>query len=208
MQANTDLGTERIHTLLHTHRGKFEQHLTEALAKGWARWAQQVAELHTFCADHENRTKAGKGFFKLNDRSIASVREDLAANYKALADQHAEEVMQILEYGAAELEIARKLLEKEAERLATGRHTIDTVELPDNSQEEAEPKPQEEPVAATSAPPINEPTTGETPDSIPIPVPDATDPDTPLPTTNNSATPTRPHHRTNDSTLCGANTRA
>ena len=57
------------------------------------------------------------------------------------------------------------------------------MELPDNPQEEAEPKPQEEPVAATSAPPVNECTTKETPDSAPIFVPDAPAPDTPLPTT-------------------------
>ena len=107
LRAKTDMGTERIRTLLHTHRGKFEKLLTEALAKGWAGWAQQAAELHTFRADHENRAKEGKGFFKLNDESIATVREDLATDYQALADQHLEEVAQILEeYGATELEQA------------------------------------------------------------------------------------------------------
>mgnify|MGYP006997906656 CR=1 FL=1 len=64
------------------------------------------------------------------------------------------------------------------------------MELPDNPQEEAEPKPQEEPVAATSTPPISEPTTEEIPYPAPIPVPDATDPDTPLPTT--TTTPPQP----------------
>ena len=98
-----DMGTERIRTLLHTHRGKFETRLTEALAKGWAGWAQQAAKLHTFHADHENQTKAGQGFFKLSNKSIVAVREDLATDYQALADRHSEEVAQILEeYGAAE----------------------------------------------------------------------------------------------------------
>ena len=54
LRAKTEMGTERIRTLLHTHRGKFEQQLAEALAKGWAGWAQQATELHTFRADHEN----------------------------------------------------------------------------------------------------------------------------------------------------------
>ena len=97
LRAKTDMGTKRIRTLLHTHRGKFEKQLTEALTKGWAGWAQQVAKLHTFRADHENWAKVGKGFFKLNNESIAAVREDLAADYQALADQHSEEVAQILE---------------------------------------------------------------------------------------------------------------
>ena len=53
----------------------------EALDKGWAGWAKQAAELHTFHADHENWTKEGKGFFKLNNDNIGAVREDLATDY-------------------------------------------------------------------------------------------------------------------------------
>ena len=114
----------------------------ETLDRGWAAWIKQAAELHTFRADHENRTKEGKGFFKLNNESIAAVREDLAVDYQALADRHSEEVVQILEEsGTAELEIARQLQENEVDRVATGRQTVETMELPDNPREEAEPKP-------------------------------------------------------------------
>ena len=96
MRAKTEMGAAaRIETLLHTHRGRFKRKLTKALDRGWARWTKQVAKLHTFRADHENRTKEGKGFFKLNNDSIAAVREDLAADYQALADRHSEEVVQI-----------------------------------------------------------------------------------------------------------------
>ena len=112
------------------------------MAKGWAGWAQQAAELHTFHGDHENRAKAGKGFFKLNNESISVVCDDLVADYQARSDQHSEEVAQILEkYGIAELEIARQFHENEADRLATGRQTVQTVVLPDRPQEEVEPKP-------------------------------------------------------------------
>ena len=121
LRAKTDMGTVRIRTLLHTHRTNFEKLLTDALANGWAGWAQQAAELHTFRADHENRAKEGKGFFKLNDDSIATVREDLAKDYQALADQHLEEVTQILEeYGAAEVELGHQIQVTEADKLATG----------------------------------------------------------------------------------------
>ena len=121
LRAKTEMGTERIRTLLNTHRGRFEKQLTEALAKEWGGWTQQASEHHTFRADHEDWTKAGKGFFKLNNESIVVVREDLAADYQALADRHSEEVVQILEeYGTAELEIARQLQENEADPLATG----------------------------------------------------------------------------------------
>ena len=178
----------------------------EALAKGWAGWTQQATELHTFRADHENREKAGMGFFKLNNESIAAVHEDLAADYQALADQHSEEVAQILEeYATDELEIARQLQENEADRLALGRQTIETVELPDNPREEAEPKLQEETVVATSAPPVSEPTTEETPDSYDHNR--ATSARVVPKYNDGTAGPTRPLNRTNQSTCDEPNTR-
>ena len=65
--------------------------------------------------------KARKGFFKLNNKSIAAAREDLATDYKALANRHSEEVVQILEeYGTDELEIARQLQKNEADKPAPG----------------------------------------------------------------------------------------
>ena len=86
------------------------------------RMGATAAKLHTFRVDHENQSKAGKGFFKLNNKSIAAVREDLAVDYQALADRHSDEMAQILEeYGAPELEITHQLQKNEAERLATGQ---------------------------------------------------------------------------------------
>ena len=96
------------------------------------RRAQQAAELHTFRVDHENRTKPGKGFFKLDNESIAAIHEDLAADYQALADRHSKEVVQFLEeYGTTELEIAHQLQANEADRLATGPQSVEMVELLD-----------------------------------------------------------------------------
>ena len=133
LRVKKDMGTERIRTLLNTHRGRFEKQLTEALAKGWDRWTQQAVELHTVHVDHENQMKARKGFFKLENESIAGDREDLAVDYQALADRHSREVVQILEeYGTAELEIAPQLQENEEDRLAIGRQSVKTVELPDS----------------------------------------------------------------------------
>ena len=60
--------------------------------------------------DRENRQKEGKGFYKSNDESITSIREDLRADYQALADHHFEEIVQLLEgSGATEVEITRHL---------------------------------------------------------------------------------------------------
>ena len=123
-----------------------EKQMMEALDRVWTGWTKQAAELHTFRADHENRMKEGKGFFKLNNDSIAAVCEDLAAHYQALADRHFEEVLQILEeYGATDLEIACQLQQYEVDGQATRRQIVETVELPDNPLEEAASKLQGEP---------------------------------------------------------------
>ena len=84
------MGEERIRTLLHSHRRRFIRKMTEALDRGWEGWTKQVVEFHTFCADHENRKKEGKGFFKLNEDKITAVREDLVTDYKALVNPHSE----------------------------------------------------------------------------------------------------------------------
>ena len=50
-----------------------------------------------------------------------------------MVDRHSEEVVYILEeYSAAELEIARQLQQNEADRQATGRQAVETVDLLDN----------------------------------------------------------------------------
>ena len=40
-----------------------------------------------------NRQKEGKGFYKQNEESIPSVREDLMADYQAIADHHSKEIV-------------------------------------------------------------------------------------------------------------------
>mgnify|MGYP000494644238 FL=1 len=84
--------TDNVRILLQTNRERFTTQLKTALDKGWMAWAAQAAELHTYRADWENRRKDGRGFYKLNEESIAAVREDLAQDYRTLADQHSEEL--------------------------------------------------------------------------------------------------------------------
>ena len=45
--------------------------MTDSMTKGWEAWVAQVAELHIFHANQENRRKEeGKGFYKLNEESV------------------------------------------------------------------------------------------------------------------------------------------
>ena len=89
--------TDNVHVPLQTNRERFTMQLKTTLDNGWAAWAPQVAELHTYRADGENRRKEGRGFFKLNDKSVATIRVELAHNYQALENQHSEELAKLLE---------------------------------------------------------------------------------------------------------------
>ena len=61
-------------------------------------------------ADWENRWQDGKGFYKLNEESIAPVCEDLTQDYQALADRHSEEIAQLLkEFGDNQLDTSLQL---------------------------------------------------------------------------------------------------
>ena len=88
---------ENVRIILQTNREKFSAQLKTALDKGWMTWATRAVELHTYRTDWENRRKEGRGFYKLNDKSMATVLEDLAQDYRSLADQHSEELAQLLD---------------------------------------------------------------------------------------------------------------
>ena len=88
--------------------------------QGWAEWAKQPAELHTLhWADQETGRRKVRASTKLNEESIATVGDDLTADYQVLVDHHSEEIVQLLEeFGVAEVEITPHLQEYEVERKA------------------------------------------------------------------------------------------
>ena len=70
--------TDNVCTLLQTNRERFTAQLKMALDKGWMAWATQLAKLHAYRPDWENRRKDGRGFYKLNEESIVVVRKTIA----------------------------------------------------------------------------------------------------------------------------------
>ena len=102
--------TDNVHILLQTNRERFTTQLKTALDNGWMAWATQAAKLHAYCADWENRRKDGRGFYKLNKESIGTVWENLAQDYCALADQHSEELAQLLDdFGESQEELFHQI---------------------------------------------------------------------------------------------------
>ena len=72
-QDRSQLLTDRIRTLLQENPERFTTQLKAALDNGWAAWARQATELHTYRVDWENWRKEGKGFYKLSEENSAAV---------------------------------------------------------------------------------------------------------------------------------------
>ena len=116
-QNHLEVVRHNTRSVLQTNRERFTAQIKAAMDKGWEAWAAQAAELHTYRADWENRKKEGRGFYKLSEETVATVREDLAKDYSELAERHSEEITQILDdFGEGQEELLDQLMK------AQGKH--------------------------------------------------------------------------------------
>ena len=112
VQNHLEAVRHNVRSVLQMNREKFTAQIKAAMDKGWEAWAAQAAELHTYRADWENRKKEGRGFYKLSEETVATVREDLAKDYSELAERHSEELTLILEeFGEGQEELLSQLME-------------------------------------------------------------------------------------------------
>ena len=51
-------------------------------------WLQQAAELQTLRAHAENRKKVGDNFYKMDEESFVTIREELSDDFFSLAESH------------------------------------------------------------------------------------------------------------------------
>ena len=66
--------------------------INESTEKLWKEWSQQAAELQTLRAHAENRKKTGDKFYKMDEESIVTIREELSEDFYALAEEHLKEI--------------------------------------------------------------------------------------------------------------------
>ena len=132
--------------VLQMHREKFVAQLKTAMDKGWMAWAAQATKLHTYRGDFENRKKEGWGFYKLSDDTIASVREDLTKDNQELAEQHSEELAQILDdFEKSQEQLLNRLLEIKGTQYAL------PVAEPESAEVEGQSNDQETTITHESA---------------------------------------------------------
>ena len=78
-------------------RDRTRTSINECSEKVWKEWSQQAAELQTLRADAENRKKASDKFYKMDEESIVTIREELSEDFFSLAEAHLREVWGLVE---------------------------------------------------------------------------------------------------------------
>ena len=82
---------------MENHKNRLEKRIEESSTTIWNAWSTQAVELQMFRADHKNRQKTGKWFYRMDEQSINTMREDLTKNFYTLAQSHSDEIRKLLE---------------------------------------------------------------------------------------------------------------
>ena len=87
----------RIKIQIDKYRQKLNRKIEEMLCRAGQEWSAQAAEFHVLRTDAENRRKEGRGFYKMDENNIQTLREDLTEEYHNLAKSHITAIEQLLE---------------------------------------------------------------------------------------------------------------
>ena len=84
----TKLGVDRIQNITLTWRDRTRTSINNCSAELWKEWSQQADELQPLRADAENQRKDGDKFYKMEEESIVTIREDMSEDFFSLAETH------------------------------------------------------------------------------------------------------------------------
>ena len=82
------LEVDRIRHIMSAWRDRTRTSINACLAELWKEWSQQAAKLQTLRANAENQKKAGDQFYKMDEESIVTIREELSNDFFSLAESH------------------------------------------------------------------------------------------------------------------------
>ena len=91
------LGVERIRSMMTAWQNRSKTSIDDYSVELWMQWSQQAAELQTLRADAENRKKVGDNFYKMDEESIVTIREELSDDFFSLAESHLGAVLGLVE---------------------------------------------------------------------------------------------------------------
>ena len=125
----------RIKIMTDKYRQQLNRKIEETLGRAWQDWSAQAVELHVLRVDAENRRKEGRGFYKMDENNIQTLREDLTEEYHTLAKSHTAAIDQLLE----EFNDDQMMFRLGAETYEEERLTAMTNRAPTTDDHEVEP---------------------------------------------------------------------
>ena len=63
----------------------------------WEQWSKQAVELQLLYADVENRKRVREFFYKMDQESIITIREELTEDFEAMAKEQTDRFRRLLE---------------------------------------------------------------------------------------------------------------
>ena len=87
----------RIRDIVLTWRDRTKTKIDDCSATMWNQWSWQAVELQILRADAENRKKADGYFYKMDEESIVTIREELLDDFYALAETKIKDVRKLIE---------------------------------------------------------------------------------------------------------------
>ena len=85
VEDNAKLEVER-RNIMSAWRDRTRTSIDACSVELWKQWSQQAAELQKLWVDAENRKKIGDNFYKMDEESIVTIREELSEEFFSLVE--------------------------------------------------------------------------------------------------------------------------
>ena len=136
-------------------RDRTRTNINECSEKVWKEWSHQATELQTLRDDVENRKKEGDKFYKMDEESIVTIREELSEDFFSLAESHLREVrglVEMLDDGLLDAQLQLEKYERERQQQEDeGRTTSITISDEEQPARERQTIVDDEPLVTTNA---------------------------------------------------------
>ena len=90
------MGASRIQDIMRAWLNQTKSLIEDSSIKWWTSWTRNAAELQLLRADAENRRKEGDDYYMLTSEDFTGIRDELAEDFQALAEDQLGQVRQLV----------------------------------------------------------------------------------------------------------------
>jgi hypothetical protein len=164
VERRAQMGASRIQDIMRAWLNQTKSLIEDSSIKWWTSWTRNAAELQLLRADAENRRKEGDDYYMLTSEDFTGIRDELAEDFQALADDQLGQVRQLvaqLDDDRLEAQIQFESYERSRTREEEARVQV-TVNLsdeepyPEGGQTGTSQTEKQEPEKQTEQPPMEQ----------------------------------------------------